>query len=224
MKITKSWFYKSSELISKEVIILDKLNITIFDDDNSLEKVLVWKNSFLNYFSYFKKPDSYLKHFITSWEGAEVVINSLLFSKSNEIKANIIWEIASNKSKIDISIICLAANNSFIDLDWQIQINESLEWVEGYLVEDNVFLWDKAKIRWLPTLLVRSDDVKASHACRIEKISDEKLFYLRSRGILKDNALNMMIESYVVKIFWNLKELDKVFYKEIIENILKEIN
>ncbi|MBT3727553.1 hypothetical protein HOG21_08115 [bacterium] len=33
----------------------------------------------------------------------------------------------------------------------------------------------------MPTLLVRSDDVKASHSCKMERISDEKLFYLRSR-------------------------------------------
>jgi Fe-S cluster assembly scaffold protein SufB len=38
-----------------------------------------------------------------------------------------------------------------------------------------------AKIRGIPTLLVASSDVKANHSCAIEKISDSKIFYLRSR-------------------------------------------
>ena len=224
MKITKSWFYNSLNIEDKEIIIWDNLDVTIFDDNYKFEKIFAWKQSRVNYFSYFKKNFSYLKHFVTCWEKSQIYVASFIFSKNNEIKANIIWEIDSNKSKININIICLASNNALIDLDWQIQINEWLKEIEGYLIEDNVFLWDKAKIRALPTLLVRSNDAKASHACRIEKIDKDRLFYLRSRGIWKDNALFMVIESYIVKIFWNLKEMDNVFYKRLLERILDDIN
>ncbi|MGB2111461.1 MAG: SufD family Fe-S cluster assembly protein [Patescibacteria group bacterium] len=56
-------------------------------------------------------------------------------------------------------------------------------------------------MRGFPTLLVRSNDVQAGHGCNIEKISDEKLFYLRSRGVDKQNALTMMVIAYIETIF-----------------------
>lgn len=56
-------------------------------------------------------------------------------------------------------------------------------------------------MRGLPTLLVHSNDVKASHACNMERISDDKLFYLRSRGLPREDATVLMLESYIAKIF-----------------------
>lgn len=44
---------------------------------------------------------------------------------------------------------------------------------------------------------MHSDDVEAGHAARIERISDEKLYYLRARGIPRDDATVMMIRSSV---------------------------
>lgn len=40
--------------------------------------------------------------------------------------------------------------------------------------------------------------MEAGHAARIEKIPDEKLYYLRARGIPRDDASVMMIESAVI--------------------------
>lgn len=44
---------------------------------------------------------------------------------------------------------------------------------------------------------MHSDDVEAGHAARIERIPDEKLYYLRARGIPRDDATVMMIRSSV---------------------------
>lgn len=44
---------------------------------------------------------------------------------------------------------------------------------------------------------MHSDDVQAGHAARIERVSDEKLYYLRARGIPHDDATVMMIRSSV---------------------------
>ena len=78
-------------------------------------------------------------------------------------------------------------------------------------------------MRGFPTLLVRSNDVKAGHGCNIEKISDEKLFYLRSRGMQRDDALLMMVQSYIETIFWKLENIQKEYHDELVEKILEEI-
>ena len=48
--------------------------------------------------------------------------------------------------------------------------------------------------------------MEAGHAARIERVSDEKLYYLRSRGIPKDDATVMMVESSVAGLFEGLEE------------------
>jgi Fe-S cluster assembly scaffold protein SufB len=57
----------------------------------------------------------------------------------------------------------------------------------------------------------------------MEKISDEELFYLRSRGIAKQDSLNMILEAKIVDLFGNLDNIDTEFYKELKENILTQI-
>jgi Fe-S cluster assembly protein SufD len=60
-------------------------------------------------------------------------------------------------------------------------------------LEENILLGDKLKIKTLPMLDVRSNDVKASHGARIEKLDPQRLFYLQSRGLDDTQAKNLII-------------------------------
>ena len=64
---------------------------------------------------------------------------------------------------------------------------------------------------------MHSDDVEAGHAARIERVSDEKLYYLRARGIPKDDATVMMVRSSVAKVF---EGLDEGHQEKILERVL----
>lgn len=85
--------------------------------------------------------------------------------------------------------------------------------------EENIFLGSQASISGFPILLVESHDVEASHSCKMEKISDEKLFYLRSRGLDRENALHMILQSYIDKTFAGLSEKDETLYLNICERM-----
>lgn len=73
----------------------------------------------------------------------------------------------------------------------------------------------------MPTLLVKSNEVEASHACKIEKIPEDDLFYLRSRGLDKNFATYILIESKVKNIFSFLESQD--FYEDFVEKTLEKI-
>jgi Fe-S cluster assembly scaffold protein SufB len=72
--------------------------------------------------------------------------------------------------------------------------------------------------------LVATNDVQASHACKMEKISDESLFYLRSRGIERENALLMMIESKIMNLYRSLTSSAPELYEKIIQELLTKIH
>lgn len=54
----------------------------------------------------------------------------------------------------------------------------------------------------------------------MEKISDESLFYLRSRGIEKETALAMMIESKVVNLYRGLESHAPELYESLLAEVL----
>jgi len=70
---------------------------------------------------------------------------------------------------------------------------------------------------------VHSNDVKAAHACNMQRIPDETLYYLRSRGLPKEDATVLMLESYIYKIFGELETVDENLYTEIKEDILGRV-
>jgi hypothetical protein len=214
MDIIKNWFYILSDIKDKNLNIWNNLNVVFFDDSNISRKILIWNNSRLEVYSFLTNINWVDFDIKINWENSYFKAWFLFFSKEKETKSKILTEICSSNSKADVKILSIAWEWWSLDIDWIMQINKWLFWVEWYLNQENLFIWNKAKIRWLPTLFVRSDDVKASHSCKVEKISDEKLFYLRSRWIEKDKALSMMLESYIKSLYKCLKMIDKDFYDE----------
>lgn len=224
MNINESWFVNISDITDENIIIWKDTQVVIFDDSSNIKSIVLEENAILDYFSYFSEELVYEKHIITQWEKAEANVNCFLLSRwEKKVTAKIFWEVACSSSKIDTDIVSLVQEGWNIDLDGIIQINENVEKVEWYLDETNIFLWDKWSVRGFPTLLVRSNDVKAGHGCNIEKISDEKLFYLRSRGMQRDDALLMMVQSYIESIFGKLENIQKEYHDDLVEKILEEI-
>jgi len=224
MNITKNWFYKLSEFKADQITIEANLIVALFDDLNNNLDLEIWENSRVEFYSVLEKREDFRVNFIQNKENSDLKVHYLLLSKDNlRLKARIYSELAANFVKSDVKIISIIWNEWFIDLDWIIKISEWIKKVDANLTEDNLFLGNSWKIKWIPTLLVRSDDVKASHACKMERISDEKLFYLRSRWIDKENALSFMIEAKIKSLFLCISMLDNDFYDELIEDILKKI-
>lgn len=200
MNITEDRLYTSKEL-EKEIHIEAGVKALIYDEENVLETVTFGKGAELKYFGYFESENVFKKDFLINGEDNKCEIFSLLSSRGEKITAKINGQLESSRSFLDMHIVAFVSDNGFIDLDGIVHITEGIEKVEGYLEEENIFLGSTGKVRGLPTLLVHSDDVKAGHACNMEKISDDKLFYLRSRGLPREDAAVLMLESYIAKIF-----------------------
>ncbi len=61
----------------------------------------------------------------------------------------------------------------------------------------NLLLSQKARIDTKPELIIEADDVKAKHGATVGQLNADELFYLRSRGISKDQAQNMLMKGFV---------------------------
>ncbi len=128
--------------------------------------------------------------------------------ENQNVKLDINTNFKVNNDKVWINVIALASNNASITLNWNLHIENNIKNVEAKLYEETLLLWNAKYISLIPWLRVDSPDVKASHWAKIQRISPERLFYMQSRGLSEEKAINMIIHSYSEQIADKL-ELDE---------------
>ncbi len=69
----------------------------------------------------------------------------------------------------------------------------------------NVVLSPGAKMNTKPQLEIFADDVKCSHGTTTGQLDDEALFYLRSRGIPKKEALGLLMFAFCEDVLSNIR-------------------
>lgn len=75
---------------------------------------------------------------------------------------------------------------------------------ESYQLTNNLLFSDKASVNAKPNLEIFADDVKASHGATIAQVSEEDLFYLRSRGIEAGLAKTLLTDGFCQEILQSL--------------------
>jgi len=120
--------------------------------------------------------------------------------ENQNVKLDINTNFKVSNTKVWINVIALAANNASITLNGNLHIENNIKNVEAKLYEETLLLWNAKYISLIPWLRVDSPDVKASHWAKIQRISPERLFYMQSRGLSEDKAINMIIHSYSEQI------------------------
>lgn len=74
-----------------------------------------------------------------------------------------------------------------------IRVRPDAQKTEAYQANNNLLLSDLARVNAKPQLVIDADDVKCSHGATVGQIDEEAMFYLRSRGIGRDEARMMMM-------------------------------
>lgn len=118
------------------------------------------------------------------------------FLEEQNVKLSLKANIQANNSKTTINIIALAHDNSTVSLNGNLHIQQWIKKVEAALYEEALLLWSAKYISLIPWLRVDSPDVVASHWAKIHRISPERLFYMQSRGLSEQKAMNMIVNSY----------------------------
>jgi Fe-S cluster assembly protein SufB len=81
----------------------------------------------------------------------------------------------------------------------------------NYTQCDSLLLGDQCGAHTSPYIEVRNTTSKAEHEASTSKIGDDQLFYLKSRGISLEDAVNMIVNGFCKEVF---KELPMEFAVE----------
>ena len=138
--------------------------------------------------------------------------------ESQNVKLDINTNFKVSNTKVWINVIALASDNASITLDGNLHIGNGIKNVNAKLYEETLLLWNAKYISLIPWLRVDSPDVKASHWAKVQRISPERLFYMQSRWLSNEKAINMIINSYseqIVDKLWLDEKWREEFYSMI---------
>ena len=82
---------------------------------------------------------------------------------------------------------------------------------DAFQFNQNLLLSETAEVNAKPELEIYADDVKCSHGATTGELDEGMLFYLRSRGLNKEEARKLLIEGFINELFDDIenKELKK---------------
>ena len=99
-------------------------------------------------------------------------------------------------------------------------VRQDAQKIEAYQSNGNVLLSDTSTVNSKPELEIYADDVRCSHGSTIGQIDEEAIFYLRSRGISRENAKKLMVSAFIGDVLDNINNeavrasVDNLFFEE----------
>lgn len=78
----------------------------------------------------------------------------------------------------------------------KVLVRQKAQKTNAFQQNDNILLSERAKVDTKPQLEIFADDVRCSHGCTVGQLDKNALFYLRSRGIPKEEAQGLMTYAF----------------------------
>ena len=162
-------------------------------------KSSVYKDSTLNILTQMTgaKKSKNMIHVDLVEEGAHCTVNGIYvlkdeqesdqFIKVNHKKAN------TTSSQLFKGVLDDKSKGSFTG---NVCVHRDAQLVSSEQLNNNLLLSKKAHINTRPQLEVYADDVKCSHGSTTGQLDDEQLFYLQTRGIQHEVALQMLCNAF----------------------------
>jgi Fe-S cluster assembly scaffold protein SufB len=90
-----------------------------------------------------------------------------------------------------------------------------------YLQTHSMLLSPKAKGDAIPSLIVQTDNVSASHGGTVGELDEEQIFYMMTRGIPRVEAMRTLVEGYFEEVVQRLEDpgLEELVRRRIAEKL-----
>ena len=131
---------------------------------------------------------------------------------------NYIAEVYGKKGDIDIEVYGALKGNSKKNFKGTIDFKKGCKKSKGNENEYCMLLSKTAKSKALPMLLCSEEDVEGTHSNSAGKIDEEKLYYIMTRGISKEDAQKLIVKAKFNSVLENIEK------SELKNEILYEIN
>ncbi len=112
------------------------------------------------------------------------------------------------------------AGQSSVSFDGKIFVRPAAQKTMAYQLNNNLLLSDQARANSKPNLEIFADDVKASHGSTVTQLSEEELFYFRSRGLSAQEARFLLAHGFCKEL---LDAIDVASVRPQLFDVMKRV-
>jgi Fe-S cluster assembly protein SufD len=167
---------------------------------------------------FVKQMENSETHFINFSKGAKFSrddLNIKLLEQGASCHTSGFYRTSSNDQYCDqhVDILHLAPNSEsdmlykgILDnkskavFNGRLYVEKDAQKIIAYQANHNLLLSDQAEVYSKPELEIYADDVKCKHGASTGQIDQDALFYLQSRGIARNEALDMLFDGFAEEV------------------------
>jgi Fe-S cluster assembly scaffold protein SufB len=114
-----------------------------------------------------------------------------------------------------------ASGESRASFEGLIQIDPGAQQTHTYLQIHSMMLSPKARVDAIPSVLVSSDDVSASHGGTVGELDETAIFYMQSRGLDRPAAVRVIVEGFFEPLIAQLDDepLEQLVREKVAEKL-----
>ena len=103
-----------------------------------------------------------------------------------------------------------------------IEIIPGAQETHTYLQTHQMLLSQKAKGDAIPSLIVQTDNVSASHGGTVGELDEDQIFYMNTRGLPRSEAVRILVEGYFEEVVQRLEDegLETLVRRRIADKLL----
>ncbi len=134
--------------------------------------------------------------------GADAQVNGAMFAEGKQHLAYHTYQ-RHHVPQCRSDLLYKSALQDRSHIVWQgmIKVDPAAQQTNGYQRNDSLMLSNEAHSDSIPGLEIEADDVKCSHGATSGRVDDELVFYARSRGLTKREAIRMIVAGFFQQVF-----------------------
>ncbi len=213
--LNKSGFYLIDDTSPRVIDVLPGVSVKLLLINNKKPITLnLESGAKVDFYAFLYESTPPKMFFHQNEEHSSLSIHALFYNKMVSLQSQLKSYIHAHHCSSHIQIVGIIEKER-LQLDSIIEIEKDVHQVQAHLEIENIFIGDEWSVSSIPTLLVRSDDVVASHSSKTHRLEKEKLFYLMARGLSQNHAVSLMIDGYFQNKFSQIKDFDKHIFQDL---------
>ena len=135
-------------------------------------------------------------------EGPGAQVNGVMFTERNQHLAyHTLQHHETPHATSDLLYKGALQDRSRLVWRGMIKVDPDAQRTDAYQRNDNLMLSEQARADSIPGLEIEADDVRCSHGATAGRVDDEQIFYARSRGLTRKEAVRMIVAGFFQQVF-----------------------
>ena len=142
------------------------------------------------------------QHVDLTGEGANCQVNGVLFTENKQhLSYHTLQQHKAPHCTSDFLYKAALQDTSRTVWRGMIKVDEGAQKTDGFQRNDNLLLSNHARADSIPGLEIEADDVRCTHGSTSGKVDEELIFYARSRGFTRKEAIQMIVTGFFQQVF-----------------------